>query len=212
LASKRSRSQLDRTTNPNGICGVNDLRSGLRRPFGAFKYMDARGSDRPRLVHRRGDNTGASLLVGSRGSRAEGLYDFPRTLGDSWRSAAPDYPLRTCGQIVGGECRRRSLLPSRCGLMAARGHARPRVTRANSYDASCAPPAPSSSSCHPTRQTSIRSNRCSPNLKLSRERPPSEPSPRLGSASANCSTRSHHENAPTISQTPDTLQPKTIML
>ena len=73
LGSKRSRSPLNRIANPDSICGVDDFRSGLWRPFGAFRYMDARGSDRPRLVHRRGDNIGASLLVASWRSRTEGL-------------------------------------------------------------------------------------------------------------------------------------------
>jgi hypothetical protein len=45
-------------------------------------------------------------------------------------------------------------------------------------------PAPSSSSCRPTAQTSTRSNRSSPSSKPCSEKPLSAPSPQLGSASA----------------------------
>ena len=73
-------------------------------------------------------------------------------------------------------------------------------------------PEPSSSSCRPTVPTSTRSSRSLLSSKLCFAKPPSAPSRPPGNGSVPCSIASHHTNAPTTSQTPDTLQTKTITL
>jgi hypothetical protein len=75
-----------------------------------------------------------------------------------------------------------------------------------------APPAPSSSSCRPTRPTSIRSSRSSPSSRPCCVKPPNEPSKRPGNASARSWTHSLPPNAPTTSKTPATLQTKANVL
>jgi hypothetical protein len=64
----------------------------------------------------------------------------------------------------------------------------------------------------PTAQISIRSSRSSPSSRPCSERLPSEPSKQPGCASALYRTASRRRNAPTTSQTQDTLQREEIML
>jgi hypothetical protein len=72
--------------------------------------------------------------------------------------------------------------------------------------------AQSSSSCRLTRPTSIRSNRSSPSSKPSCAKPPSDPSPLPGNASASSSTHSPLTSVPIISPTQAMLHPETITL
>src|ERR1700733_12790553 len=75
------------------------------------------------------------------------------------------------------------------------------ATRAALFAPRSARPKPSSSSCQPTRQTSIQSSRPTP-----------EQSNRPGEPSVRCSIASPRQNAQTTSQTQDTLQPNQIAL